>query len=288
MAISMLSSDTLRRIDVTDKVLEIVDEEVKPMIKLLTGEEPGMLQMMGVKMKVRSMLNATVPGAKATLFAMGMAKLFVLEIGPLLTALLLTGRIGGSYAGKVSTMQATAQNKLLRTLGINPRAWSLYPSLAAALIAGPVLTILGTWLALFLGSYVGPFYGIGSHEGYWQEVRSATFPDLRLRGLLPLQKENSTATILDALFYSPDFRTPFSDDYMDTIIEISTYPVVYHLLKATTFMVITMSVAEVCSRIKPNLSPRGVPSVITSSVVIAGLLVILADWGFSRLWLKRV
>merc|ERR1712087_528874 len=105
---------------------------------MLTGEEASTFQMMGIRFKVNSMLNQTVPPAKATLYAIGMAKLFVLEIGPLLTTLLLCGRIGGSYAGKVATMQANFENKLLQTLGINPRSWLLLPALMAALIASPL------------------------------------------------------------------------------------------------------------------------------------------------------
>ena len=158
LAISMLTCDILSRIDVTDKVVQIVDQEVKPMIKLLTGEEAGPVTMMMVKMKVRGMINTTMPQAKSSLYAIGMAKLFVLEIGPLLTALLLCGRIGGSYAGKVATMQATYQNKLLRTLGINPQLWTLLPAIGAAFIACPLLTTIGTCLALLLGSYTGKNY----------------------------------------------------------------------------------------------------------------------------------
>jgi hypothetical protein len=41
------------------------------------------------------------------------------------------------------------------------------------------------------------------------------------------------------------------------------------------------------ARMQPNLTPRGVPSVITFSVVMSGLMVILADWGFSQFWLLR-
>ena len=288
MAIAMLSSDTLRRIDVTDRVLSIVDDEVRPLIKMLTGEEATTMHMLGVKLKVRQMLHATVPPAKATLYAVGMSKLFVLEIGPLLTALLLTGRIGGSYAGKVATMQATSQNKLLRTLGIHPQTWSLWPSLAAALLAGPVLTVVGTFVALYLGAQVGPAYGIGTPADYWAEVRSVILPDLRLRGLLQQPGAAATPTkLLEALWYHRDYRTTFSDDLRDTWIEILTYPVIYHLVKALAFMTITMGVAETCARLQPNLTPRGVPSVITSSVVLAGFLVILADWGFSQLLLQR-
>jgi len=175
----------------------------------------------------------------------------------------------------------------LRTLGINPQVWTFAPSLAASLIAGPVLTVIGTFLALCIGSHVGPSNGIGSSSNYWKEVRSTVFPRLRLRAFVPLQAKNSTSTILDAVWYNPDYRTTYSADFTDTVVEIVTYPVVYHLFKAVTFMMIIMGVAEVCARIQSNLTPRGIPSVITRSVVTAGLLVILADWGFSQLWLRR-
>jgi ABC-type transporter Mla maintaining outer membrane lipid asymmetry permease subunit MlaE len=230
------------------------------------------------------MLHQTVPPAKATLYAMGMAKLLVLEIGPLLTALLLCGRIGGSYAGKVATMQATAQNKLLQTLGISPVQWSLYPAVTAALIAGPILTVIGTTLALYLAGLVGPAYGIGTHAEYWEQVRSNIFPALRLRGFVSQDDESSTVSA----FYHPDFyRTTFSPYWTDTVIEIATYPAVYHVWKAVVFMFIIMGVAEVSASSQPNLTTRGVPGVITSAVVGAGLLVILADWWFSQLWLRR-
>jgi ABC-type multidrug transport system ATPase subunit/ABC-type transporter Mla maintaining outer membrane lipid asymmetry permease subunit MlaE len=286
MAISMLSADLLERIDVTDQVLDLVNKEVKPLIKRLTGEEPGALTMMGVNFKVRSMMNATMPKAKATLFALGMTKLFVLEIGPLLTALLLCGRIGGSYAGKVATMQATAQNKLLRTLKINPQMWSLWPSMLAANVASPFLTVVGTGIALYLGGIVGPRYGIGSNETYWEQVRETIFPELRLVSWAPLWQDESTTTVWEALL-SMDLRTTFSNSYTDSIIEIATYPPIYHLCKSNVFMLIIMTVAEGCARLKPDLTPRGVPLVITSAVVYSGLLVILADWAFSQLWLLR-
>jgi ABC-type transporter Mla maintaining outer membrane lipid asymmetry permease subunit MlaE len=70
------------------------------------------------------MLNATIPLAKAAIYVMGLTKLMVLEVGPLVTALLLCGRIGRSYAGKVfATMHATSRMALLETLGIHPYKW---------------------------------------------------------------------------------------------------------------------------------------------------------------------
>ena len=286
LALSMLSADLLQRLDVTDQVLDLVNKEVKPLIKMLTGEEPSQMTMFGVNFKVRSMLNDTMPKAKAALFALGMTKLFVLEIGPLLTALLLCGRIGGSYAGKIASMEATSQNKLLRTLGIDTRKFNLYPSLFAAKIAAPLLTMVGTGIALWLGSIVGPRYGIGTKSSYWEKVHDSIFPELRLRSWAPLWQENTTATVLEAMT-SGDIRTTYSDNYTETLIEVFTYPPVYHLTKSLTFMTIIMVTAEVCAGIRSNLTIRSVPHVITGSVVFASLLVIVADWAFSQLWLLR-
>jgi hypothetical protein len=116
-----LTADVLQRLDVTDPVINMVDQEVRPLIQMLTGEAPNAFTMMGVRMKVRGMLNATIPTAKATLYALGMTRLLVLELGPLLTALLLCGWLGGSYAGRVATLLATRQDALLQTLGVYRR-----------------------------------------------------------------------------------------------------------------------------------------------------------------------
>lgn len=292
LAISMLTADLLERLDINNQVLDLVDQEVRPLIKMLTGEEATSLQMLGIRFKVNGMLSRTVPPAKATLFAVGITKLFVLEVGPLLTALLLCGRIGGSYAGKVATMQATSQNKLLRTLGVNPQWWTLWPSLFAALIAAPILTVAGTAIALLLGGWVGPRYGIGNQEQYYEDLHDCLWPEWRLGSFAPLWEEETTKTIWDVMKSPLDLSVTYKYDssspwWKETFIEIFTYPTVYHLTKSAVFIAIIMGVAEFVARVQPNLTPRGVPSVITFSVVASGLLVILADWGFSQVWLLR-
>lgn len=292
LAISMLSADILRRVDVTDSVLSIVSREIKPIIQMFTGEEEvNPMYTMMINMKVKGMLNQTVPPAKATLFALGMAKLFVLEIGPLITALLLSGRIGGSYAGEVATMQSTSQNKLLTTLGISPVMWTLLPSLAASWIASPLLTISGTALALEIGAHIGPFYGIGSTDGYRVELWDAIVVPLRLRGVTSWSEnvgwEHGGQALVDTAYSLLDIRCTFSDSYIDAIVEITTHPIGFHLIKSVVFMSIIMGVAEISARRDPDLTPRGVPKVITTSVVMGSLLVIFSDWAFSQLLLKR-
>jgi ABC-type nitrate/sulfonate/bicarbonate transport system ATPase subunit len=285
LAIAMLSADVLAKIDVTDQVLEIIDKEVRPLLTMVTGEESNPMLLMMVKMKVRGMINTAVPQAKASLYSLGLAKLFVLEIGPLLTALLLCGRIGGSYAGEVATMQATAQNKLLRTLGLNPQRWTLLPAIGGAVLAAPFLTIVGTMLALWLGGVVGSRYGIAGRDQYFRDVRSAVFPTLRLQWWEQVVQD-SNSTMVKTLT-SFDLRSSFSESSFDGTIELATYPPCYLLLKSVVFILVILGVAESAARLREGLTPQHVSGVITSSVVIAGLLVIFADWGFSQLLLLR-
>jgi ABC-type multidrug transport system ATPase subunit/ABC-type transporter Mla maintaining outer membrane lipid asymmetry permease subunit MlaE len=249
LAIAMLSADTMGKIDVTSKVLAVVDEQVPPLIKLLTGQEATFLHKIGIRMKVTAMLDETIPPAKAVFYAIGLAQLFVMELGPLLTALLLTGRLGGSYAGQVATLHATAQAKLLRTLGVSPRRWTLGPAVAAALVAGPVLTVAGTSVALYLAGHVGLWYRVVPDlASYWANVRASVFPVL------------TTSTWHNVI----------------------THPPIFHVVKAVTFAMIILAVAEVSAQ-GDNLSHRQVPGAITKAVVLSGLAVIVADWSFSRL-----
>lgn len=298
-AIAMLTADSLRRMDVTEPVLKIVDTEVRPLIKMLTNEEPSVFVMMGVRFKVKQMLHETVPPAKATLFAVGMSQLMILEIGPLLTALLLCGRVGGSYAGNMATMQSTGQSKLLRTLGIRSWHWTLTPAWAAAWLAGPFLTVLGTTVSLIMAGFIGPteYYDLGTRSEYWSKVwQTSVFPTLRLRGWSQFHPEIATnpidkATLTTTIYtpYQADFyKSTFSPYWRDAWIEIVTYPPIFHITKAIVFFTIILGVAEVCSRrLYPHLTPRIVPNVITSSVVVAGMIVIVADWAFSQLWMQR-
>jgi len=142
----------------------------------------------------------------------------------------------------------------------------------------------GTALALEIGSYVAPKYGIGDAQGYRREVWDAIFVPLRLRGVTSWSEndgwEHGGKNLLESVYSYMDLRCTFSDTYFDAAIEIATHPAFFHLIKSVTFITIIMAVSEVSARRKSDLTPRGVPKVITTSVVVGSLLVIFADWGF--------
>ena len=74
----------------------------------------------------------------------------VLELGPLLTALVLTGRVGARMTAEIGTMRVTEQIDALETLAYDPIAYLVVPRLLAALVMLPVLTVLANATAIVM------------------------------------------------------------------------------------------------------------------------------------------
>jgi phospholipid/cholesterol/gamma-HCH transport system permease protein len=85
----------------------------------------------------------------------------VLELGPLLTALVLTGRVGARMTAEIGTMRVTEQIDALETLAYDPVAYLSVPRIIAAIVMLPALTvvanataILAAWLTLLAATPV--------------------------------------------------------------------------------------------------------------------------------------
>jgi len=66
----------------------------------------------------------------------------ILELGPLLTGLVLTGRVGARITAEIGTMRVTEQIDALETLAYDPIAYLVVPRVLAATIMLPMLVIL--------------------------------------------------------------------------------------------------------------------------------------------------
>src|SRR3954470_5764357 len=75
----------------------------------------------------------------------------VLELGPVLTGLILAGRIGARYAAELGTMRVTEQIDALESLGRSPGSHLIVPRVIAGLIMIPVLTILADVMGIGAG-----------------------------------------------------------------------------------------------------------------------------------------
>ena len=79
-------------------------------------------------------------------------KAIIIELGPVLTAIVLAGRIGASISAEIGTMRVTEQIDALEAMAINPIRYLATPRVVAATIMLPVLVIYASAVAIF-GSY---------------------------------------------------------------------------------------------------------------------------------------
>lgn len=96
----------------------------------------------------------------------------VRELGPVLAATMLAGRVGSSMAAELGTMRVTEQIDALASMGANPIQYLVVPRFLGCLLLIPALTIM----ADFMGIAGGAFYsvswlGIDWHH-YWANSQS--------------------------------------------------------------------------------------------------------------------
>jgi phospholipid/cholesterol/gamma-HCH transport system permease protein len=95
----------------------------------------------------------------------------VRELGPVLAATMLAGRVGSAMAAELGTMRVTEQIDALASMGANPVHYLVVPRFLACLVLIPTLTIM----ADFMGIVGGWFYSvimldIDAHH-YWERSR---------------------------------------------------------------------------------------------------------------------
>jgi len=84
------------------------------------------------------------------------------ELGPVLTGLIVAGRVGSAMAAELGTMRVTEQIDALTTLAVNPIKYLIVPRFLAGLIALPLLTLMADALGI-TGGYAVAVYLLGAN-----------------------------------------------------------------------------------------------------------------------------
>ncbi len=117
---------------------------------------------------------------------MGLA--MVREMGPLLTAIIITGRSGSAIASEIGTMRVTDELDALRAMGIRPVEYVIAPKMIAFTIVTPLLSILSAAVGLLGGVLVSTtFVGQPAQSFIDRALGILGVPDaafLMLKGLL--------------------------------------------------------------------------------------------------------
>src|SRR5881296_2505776 len=96
------------------------------------------------------------------------------ELGPVLTGLMVAGRVGAAFAAEIGTMRVTEQIDALRTLATHPVDYLVVPRLLALYLALPLLTAESIALGIGAGYVVG-VYLLGIDPAYsWYNMLKYT------------------------------------------------------------------------------------------------------------------
>ena len=87
---------------------------------------------------------------------------FTRELGPLLTAIAVSGRSGSTFAAEIGTMKVTEEIDVLKIMAFDPVEFVLAPKYLAALVAVPCLSIVSNFFGILAG---GLFMFFSTHLG---------------------------------------------------------------------------------------------------------------------------
>ena len=103
----------------------------------------------------------------------------VKELGPVLAAVMLAGRVGSAIAAQIGTMKVSEQIDALQALGADPIAYLVVPRFLACVLMIPALTMVAEGVGIFGGWFVSTqFYGVSSHFFWTHSDRFVTAFDV--------------------------------------------------------------------------------------------------------------
>lgn len=106
------------------------------------------------------------------------------ELGPVLTALVVAGRVGAGITAEIGTMKVTEQIDALRAFAMNPVKFLVLPRFLALVVMLPVLTIFADLIGIY-GGFTTCVYKLGVNPYmYWQMVTDSLMVKDIVTGLI--------------------------------------------------------------------------------------------------------
>ncbi len=103
----------------------------------------------------------------ANLVGLGMAR----EMGAMMTAIIMAGRTGAAYAAQLGTMQVNEEIDAMKTMGISPIEFLVFPRLLALCITMPLLCIYADFMGIIGGAIVCATMLDISFFQYFQQIQ---------------------------------------------------------------------------------------------------------------------
>src|SRR6195256_930070 len=139
-------------------------------VVLLTGLFPGAV------LALQSGITLDQFGARPVVGRLVSASM-IKELGPVLTGLMLTGRIGSGIAAELGSMVVTDQINALRALGTDPVRKLVVPRVLAGIFMAPVLTVISDFIGILGGWAVARFQLQVNSGLYWSSITKGLYMD---------------------------------------------------------------------------------------------------------------
>ncbi len=100
------------------------------------------------------------------------AKSMMTELGPVLTAFMVTGRVGAAMCAELGSMRVTEQIDALQSMAVNPHRFLIAPRFIAGILMMPLLTIFSIAMGIFGGYLISIYYFDMSPISYFDPMRT--------------------------------------------------------------------------------------------------------------------
>jgi phospholipid/cholesterol/gamma-HCH transport system permease protein len=180
--VGMLAAQVLRSLALPRKYLGLVVVEVETMGVRSLGVALTASIFTGMVFALQSAVNMARFGAEN--YVGPLAALAILrELGPVLTAILVGGKVASGITAELGSMMVTEQIDALRTLGVNFIKRLIVPRVLAALLVFPLLTVMADVLGV-LGGMVIMYFERGTDMwAYWNTTTYWVVPRDFLMGV---------------------------------------------------------------------------------------------------------
>lgn len=135
------------------------------LVILLTGSFTGMVLALQLFYVLRKFGSEAMLGPAIALS-------IIRELGPVLTALMVTGRAGSALTAEIGIMRITEQIDALTSMALNPMRYLIVPNILAAVIVFPLLTAMFDLIGIY-GGYTVAVKLLGIGEGtYFSQIEN--------------------------------------------------------------------------------------------------------------------
>ena len=123
----------------------------------------------GVVLAAQSIYQLSSKGL-AGITGVMVAKVMITELGPVLTAFMVTGRVGAAMCAELGTMKVTEQIDAIKSMAVNPNRYLIAPRFLAGIVMVPLLTMFSIMMGIIGGYLISTFFFSMSSSSFFSAM----------------------------------------------------------------------------------------------------------------------